>query len=258
MFFRWLVEVFPADMRRGWALVRRDIVLWVAIATLTSLAMMAVPPLDSIAPRDFFAIVVSLLALLAPFMLAPVLFAAEAQGRQYSWGPLLRHMASRLPINLACQIASFLAFAELARLAGTAVLLALQGFVAAELSATVVQFVITLTLLSQFVFLPFVINLYRRDELPAELWEWKRAAPLGPVLWPFTASSRLSDGRRWRIAPYVFLELLIPAVAMKAGALTLPAFIAAQVAQVVLRAVLFHYFLSQLQQRGAPQPRIPD
>ena len=43
MFINWLLNVFPAQMFRGWRLVRRDLALWVALFTLLAVASVAVP-----------------------------------------------------------------------------------------------------------------------------------------------------------------------------------------------------------------------
>ena len=43
MFIRWLFTVFPVEMQAGWRLVRRDLVLWIALAGLLALASAGAP-----------------------------------------------------------------------------------------------------------------------------------------------------------------------------------------------------------------------
>ncbi|HYB98271.1 MAG TPA: hypothetical protein VEC57_03970 [Candidatus Limnocylindrales bacterium] len=259
MFLKWLMEVFPRDMRRGWALVRRDLVLWVAISFLLSLAIVALPPVGSEpTSQGLLPALIGLVASLVTFMLPPFLFAVEAQHREVSWGPVLRHLVVRIPAFLASVLLAFLCTEVVGMLAHDAVALALGTGEPAQVLAVLTQQIILVSLLVRFSFFPFLVILFHRADLPPQLWELQRAAPLGAALWPFTASSRLTEGIRWQLVPYTVLGLAMPLLAPLAGPkLILPVSIVARIFLLTLQAVLFCYFLERLRARDAPQPPIP-
>ena len=63
------------------------------------------------------------------------------------------------------------------------------------------------------------------------------------LIWPFPASDRLSDGVRWRVAPYLALPyLVVILINLTPGAMQMVALLLGEILKLTTMAVLFRYF----------------
>ena len=66
------------------------------------------------------------------------------------------------------------------------------------------------------------------------------------LVWPLLASSKLSDGVRWRVAPYLALPYLaMIATSLLPGIAQLAALVLGELLKLVTLAVLFRYFVAR-------------
>lgn len=257
MFLRWLFTVLPQEMRQGWAYLRPDLVLWLALAALVAVATMAMPP-PSDAPPPALPFLIGVTSGLLTTMLPAVLFTAQLEGRQLTWVPVLLLMARKAaPLVAYAIVAIFLAWsAETAMLVGASWALG-ESPVMIPLSV-VAGLVILVSILLRYTFMPFLVILLERDKLPPELWQWQRFPALAPVFWPLTASARLTEGSRWRLAPYTFLQQALPLAATFApGSLVMPAAVVAMLVLMTMQGVFFLHYRRLCEERGVPPPTLP-
>jgi hypothetical protein len=257
VFLRWLFTTFPQEMRQGWAYLRPDLVLWLGLSALLAVAMMAVPSPGEEAPRTL-PYVIAAVSALVNMMLPAILFTAQLESRQLTWGPVLSLMARKAPPLIAYSLVGFvLAFGAYSAMAVSMTL----GLGNTELLipvTEVVGFVILLSIIVRYSFLPFLVVLTERDQVPPALWQWQRFVQLAPLFWPLTASARMTEGLRWRL---VFFTMLAPAVrsaaALLPAPLVLPAAMGALVLATVVQGVFFHHYRRRCEETGVPQPELP-
>jgi hypothetical protein len=191
-------------------------------------------------------------------MLPAVLFTAQLEGRQLTWGPVLLLMARKaLPLVLYAITAILIAWgAEAMMLIGFS--LALGDNPMLIPASGFAGFVILISILVRYSFLPFLIMLQDRDRLPAGLWQWKRAPQLAPMFWPLTASARLTEGRRWRLVFYTLLGQALPVIASRVPVpWVLPVAIAAMIVLTMVQGVFFQHYQASCDESGAPAPTLP-
>jgi len=258
VFLRWLLTVFPREMAQGWALLRPDLVLWLALSALVAVATLSAPPPGGDAPPPLLPFLISITSGLVMTMLPAVLFSAQLEGRQLTWGPVLLLMARKAgPLVAYAIIAIFIAWtAEAAMLVSVSYALG-EGPALIPISA-VAGIVILVSILVRFSFLPFLVILLEKDQVPAALWQWQRAAALAPVFWPLTASARLTEGSRWRLAFYTLIGQLLPWLAARVPEVAvLPASILALLALTSVQGVYFVHYRRRCEETGVPPPRLP-
>jgi len=257
VFLRWLLTTFPVEIRQGWALLRPDLVLWLALAALVAVATMSMPP-PSDEPPPALPFLVSIVSGLLTTMLPAVLFTAQLEGRQLTWGPVLLLMARKAAPLVAYAItAIFIAWGAEALML-VAVTFAFGNTPALIPASTVAGVVILVSILVRFSFLPFLVILLERDKVPPALWEWKRATWLAPIFWPLTTSSRLTEGNRWRLVFYTILGQALPVAATFAPkALVMPASIIALIVLTTVQGVFFLHYRRRCEETGVPPPTLP-
>ncbi len=258
MFLRWLTSVFPAEMRQGWLLVRPDLVLWLALFALVAVATMSLPPPGGEQAPPALPFLVAVVAGLMTTMLPAVLFTAQVEGRQLTWGPVLLLMAQRAaPLVVYALTAVAIAWSA------EAVMLVAVTFALGESPiliplSSVAGLVILVSILVRYSFLPFLVILLQREYVPEALWRWNRAGALGALFWPLTASARLTEGLRWQLAPYTLLGQLLPLLAAIApGPSRLPASIIVLLVVTVVQGVIFLHYERRCEQAGVPRPTLP-
>jgi hypothetical protein len=258
VFLRWLFTTFPHEMREGWALLRPDLVLWLALSGLVALAAMAMPA-PSNEPPPVLPFLISVVSVLATTMLPAVLFTAQIEGRQLTWGPVIGLLARKAAPFV---FYAFVAF-TIAWSAEVAMLLAVTGALGDENpvlipASTIAGVIIAVSLLVRFNFLPFLVILAERENVPPSLWQWQRAGRLAPLFWPLTASARLTQGIRWRL---VFYTILGPAVRILAiyspPPLALPVSILAFMVLTTVQGVYFQHYRRRCAETGLPGPTLP-
>lgn len=251
-------------MRRAWARVRPDLALWLALAALMAVAGTSLPgPLTPDAaqptePPPLLPLLVLGMAGMVSTMLPSVVFTAQLVGHQLTWGPAFRLMARRaLPLFGYALVATSIAWAaDLAMLLG--VTMALGNSPALIPLSTIAAAVIFVSILVRFCFLPFLVILLERDQMPESLWSWQRLQGMAPMLWPLTASARLTEGLRWRLAFYAVLERALPVgAAVLPGPWRVPATIAVVLVLTMVQAVYYEHFLARLGSLGVARPRLP-
>jgi len=258
VFLKWLFTVFPREMLQGWALLRPDLFLWLALGALVAVASMSMPPpSDDLPPALPF--LVSVVSGLLTTMLPAVLFTAQIEGRQLTWGPVLLLLARKAgPLVLYAIIAIFIAWT-----ANASMLLAVTFALGKDNeilipASEVVGMVILISILARFSFLPFLVILLERDKLPPALWQWQRMKSLAPLFWPLTAGARLTEGSRWRLAFYTVLGQILPAAATIAPTpLVLPASIAALMVLTTVQGVFFLHYRRRCEETGVLPPTLP-
>jgi xanthosine utilization system XapX-like protein len=257
VFLHWLFTVFPQEMRQGWAYLRPDLVLWFGLSALFAVAMMALPaPGEETTPALPYAIAAA--SALVNMMLPAILFTAQIESRQLTWGPVLALMVRKAPPLIVYSLVAFL----LAFGAHSAMVIGLS-FALCDTTlliplTTIAGLVILLSIIVRYSFLPFLVVLTDREQIPAALWQWQRLPQLAPLFWPLTASARMTEGHRWTL---VFFTMLAPAI--RAGALLMPAPLVLPASMVALmlatavQGVFFHHYRSRCEETGVPQPTLP-
>jgi len=257
VFLRWLLTTFPYEMRRGWALLRPDLVLWLALSALVAVAAIAMPRAGD-EPPAALPFLVSVISGLVTTMLPAVLFTAQLEGRQLTWGPVILLMARKAgPLVAYAITAIFIAWTAEALML-IAVSYALGESPLLIPASTVAGVVILVSILVRFSFLPFLVILVERDKVPPALWQWRRAAAIAPVFWPLTASARLTEGSRWRLVFYTLLGQALPVIATLVPApLVLPTSMAALLLLTVVQGVFFEHYRRRSDETGVPPPTLP-
>jgi len=112
--------------------------------------------------------------------------------------------------------------------------------------------------LVHFSFLPFLVILLERASIPPSLWQWSRGAALAPMFWPLTASSRMTEGIRWRLAFYMLLGRVVPAGALLVPPAGLvPVLVFAMLFLMTVQAVFFLHYRTRCEETGVPAPELP-
>ena len=257
VFLRWLFTTFPYEIRQGWALLRPDLVLWLALAALVAVATISMPPPGD-TPPPALPFLISVVSGLLTTMLPAVLFTAQIEGRQLTWGPVLLLMARKAgPLVMYAITAIFIAWGAEALML-VAVTYALGDSPILIPASTIAGVVILVSILVRFSFLPFLVILLEREKVPEVLWQWQRAKFLAPVFWPLTTSSRLTEGNRWRLVFYTLLGQALPvAAAFAPTPLVLPASIIALVILTTVQGVFFLHYRRRCEETGVPPPTLP-
>lgn len=257
MFLRWFLKTFPGEMLQGWTLVRPDLMLWLGLAALIAVAAMAMPPPGD-QPPPALPMLVAAFSGLITMMLPAVLFTAQLEGRQLTWGPVLMLMARKAAPLVFFALTGFLIAwgADVVML--LAVTTALGDTPALIPLSTIAAVVIFVSIIVRFSFLSFLVILLEREQLPPALWQWQRFPAVAAVFWPLTASARLTEGFRWRLVFYTLLERGLPV----AAALVPPPFtpLASTFALIVLttvQGVYFQHYRRRCEEMGVPPPTLP-
>jgi hypothetical protein len=257
VFLRWLLTTFPQEMKTGWALVRPDLVLWIALAALIAVATLSMPAASD-QPPPALPFLVSVVCGLVTTMLPAVLFTAQFEGRELTWGPVLLLMLRKAAPLVAYAItAIFIAWS-----AETVIILAMsQAFGQSPIlipASTVVGIIIFVSILVRFSFLSFLVILLERDKVPQVLWQWPRLVQVAPLFWPLTASARLTEGNRWRLVFYTLLGQALPVgAAFVPAPLLLPASIVAMMVLTTVQGVFFLHYRRRCEETGVPAPALP-
>lgn len=244
-------------MKQGWGLLRPDLVLWLALSALVAVAALSMPPAGD-QPPPLLPFLVSVLSGLVTTMLPAVLFTAQLESRELTWGPVLMLMARKAgPLVVYAITAIFIAWS-----AETAMYLAVTNALGESPilipATTVAGFIIFVSILVRYSFLPFVVILLERDRVPEALWQWKRAVALAPTFWPLTVCARLTEGNRWRLVFYTLLSQSLPVLALLAPpGFTLPASVLAMVVLTTIQGVFFVHYQRLCAALGVPGPTLP-
>ncbi len=253
MFTNWLLTVFPAEMKRGWDVVRVNLGLWLALSTLITVVRHSLP--QTAADDRTLAIgltVAGTLATLAILVATITLLDHAARGQRATSEKIISTCLSRaLPLFVYAMVtvATCSGAASLIML-GVRLLIADTPIV--DNTAAALGMLIYLSLLVRFCFFPYFTVLRSRGELEKGLLpETGAGRALGLVVWPLVASARLGDGIRWRILPYVALPYALRlAVSGFPAAFSVPLDIAYWIVVLVTQAVLLNYFRDALAARS--------
>jgi hypothetical protein len=242
MFTSWLLNVFPAEMLRGWRLVQRDLALWIALFGLLAIAALSIPA----NPEDVGGFQVLWLLLIPTFtdFLAAVLFEAALAKREVDWSEVFTRFAQRAAMFFAYYTAAGFLLVGTAILVSAACAVALNGSELRLMVNTVAVAVITTSLMARFCFVPFFAALDDKEVVIEKIRLDSDREPILRLFWPFLASDRIGMGRRWRIVPYAFLVLWMGRVVVL---LLPPSFllfglVASRLASLTATAVLFLYY----------------
>jgi len=241
VFFFWLVRVFPVEMRHSWRLLSRDLALWLALASLLSVAIAGLPAEPAQGPNA--AMLVFIGAAILTTVLPPILFKAAAYESVLDWGAIFKLAASRFFPLMGYSIVAYVVAEGTASVARVASAVLVHGTPVAAYLPNTLATIIYVSILVQLIFFPVLVLLHTREELPPSLWQLQ-VPIVGELFWPLIASIRMSDGKRWRLAPYVVIGRLAPMlVVLFPPTLILAAMIVAQMLSFTALAVLFDYYL---------------
>jgi len=243
MFVNWLLTVFPVELRAGWNRLRPQILLWAALAMLPAL-LAAFSESRHESPTSALTILQAVGLLLVTFLVATMLDAGE-RGRGRSASALAALLVSRgLPLAAFAIIAALFTYVP-QRIALYAAELVLRGTPLGHVTAVIFSDVIYVSLLARVCFVPFLVVLHGRAELRPDALPtgWLRVP--ATLVWPLIASDTMSDGRRWRIAPYLVLPYLAPIAVLlvPAGAAQLGMLVLTEMFKLTCLAVLFGHFV---------------
>jgi hypothetical protein len=257
VFIRWLFTVFPQEMRLGWALLRPDLALWLALAALVAVATLSLPP-PSNEPPPVLPFLISVVTGLLTTMLPAVLFTAQLEGRQLTWGPVLLLMARKAgPLVAYAITAIFLAWSAEALML-IAVTYALGESPILIPISTVAGVVILVSILVRYSFLPFLVILLEREKVPQAMWQWQRLSAIAPIFWPLTTSARLTENNRWRLVFYTMLGQALPVAAtLVPAAFVIPMSMFAMIVLTMVQGVFFEHYRRRCEETGVPPPTLP-
>lgn len=257
MFLSWLFSIFPRELAFSWRLLRRDLPLWIALATLLSLATIGIAqytavPEGEVAQPPLFLAIIRFLSALVMSTLPPVLFSAAARDETLDWVAVGQRIAGRvLPLFLYFAIAGLLALAA-SSLVFIASAQLLEGTPVAPAASGTLSSIILISILCTFAFLPYFVLLSDREQTPGALWETPRVAEFGHLFWPLIASARSTEGLRWSLAPYVVLNFVAPRLApLVPTNVLLPAMVVGLLVSLIALAVTFDYWLLTMQRKDA-------
>lgn len=231
-------------MRSGWHLVSRNLVLWVAVAAFSALVTALAASMHGQAPPTV-TILQGLFPVLVTF-LAVSKFDAAARNAQSEWGQLGILLLSRgLPLlgfavvaTLITRVPQSLAYHAIAALLG--------GTPFQHAISEIFSVVIYISLLARFCFIPFLVVLQRHGDLADTVLPRGRLSRPAALLWPFIASDKMSDGVRWRVAPYLALPYLTAiAVSLVPGIAQGLVLVLGEILKLVALAVVFRYYVAQ-------------
>lgn len=250
MFLNWLIHVFPGEMRRGWELLRPNLALWVLVSAAVALVSRAVghPRVAADPALQATVTAAGALAMLYVLVAAVLFFEAVDEQRHVAWTdvsacfarralPLIASVFGALAVSAGCAAAAMFGLGAL-----------LTGTPFGNSTVSIFGMLIYVTLLVRFCFVPFAVVLHHKDTLPARLRSTEGLAKVGwLVAWPLAASSSISLGIGWKLAPYVALPYILR---LAAGAipelLLLPYEMGSFLVFLVTQAVLFRFFRARL------------
>lgn len=259
MFLRWLITTFPFEMRQGLARLRPDLVLWLALSILVTVAFSAMggPTEETPAPA-FVPAVIRVGTAILMTMLPALLFTAQLEGRELTWKPVLLLIGRKAGALVTFEIVTNLVALAMAIAMANAVSLALGDSPLAVPASLTLGFVIAVSVLVRFTFLPFVLVLTEREQLPEGLWQWNRLPALAAFFWPLTVSVALTDGNIWRLAVYQALLLVLPfASFVVPPAALFPASVLASLVGVMIQGVFFEHYRRRCEETACPAPHLP-
>ncbi len=254
MFFHWLTSIFPAQMIKGWRLLRRDLALWVALFALLAVASVSSPASPE-GGLNLAVLIHTSVALIATILPA-VLFQAASTNEEVRWTDVLEIVGRRiLPLIFYSSLGVVLSFGA-SSLVGIGLITLLEGTPLALPLGLGLGTMVLITLLVRFCFLPFFVVLHNDSDIPELAGPWGKNPLLRTLTWPLLASSRLGEGLRWSIAPYVIISRLGPfAVLAVPSGLLLPFLVFWQLFMLTAQAVLYDYFESGCSSMGVkPRP----
>lgn len=253
MFTRWLLNTLPVELAAGWRIVRTDLGLWLVVAMFPGLMTAAAARAEG-GPSARLGLL-TILALVLLSMLAIVKFDAAAHGRRLPLDDTLGRALRRILPYLAAFASVALITLGAGWLAEEGVLIATRGTPVSTFAAAAVSTVIYLSLLVRYAFWPYLAVLDRRPDLDRQAVAYGTwMAPLAAVGWPLMASSAMTAGYRWRLAPYVVLMGLGPSLTAAAPpALRPPLATLWWIVQLTLQAVIFNHYRNRLGVVGVEQ-----
>jgi len=246
MFTRWLLNTLPVELAAAWRLVRADLGLWLVVALLPGL--MTAASMRAVGGPSARLGLVTILALVLLSLLAIVKFDAAANGRSLALDDALVRALRRILPYLASFASVALITLGAGWLAEEGVLIITRGTPVSTFAAAAVSTVIYLSLLVRYAFWSYLVVLDRRLELdPRAVAGGTWLEPLAVIGWPLMASSAMTEGHRWRLAPYVVLMGLGPTLTAAAPpALRPPLATVWWMVQLTLQAVIFNHYCERL------------
>lgn len=230
----WLTVVLPREMRAAWRLVRADLPLWLSVSVVlaTLAARGSRPEAD---PRIL--VPLSTVVILVVLTTMAVRFEAAAGGS--SSHSVLEKLLARSILLLVNLLTAVTVCAVAGVAVRAAILLVASDFTTALTLARLAGVLVYWALLVRYCFVPFTTVLDERPAAPVSRW----TRPLEAVLWPLVVSSRWTEGRRLRLAPYVAV------VAVGTGIISplppawrLPALAVWQLFTLTVQAALFNAY----------------
>jgi hypothetical protein len=270
MLLRWLLSVFPRELRRAWQRLVADAFVWCAIAgiltALPYLEILLAPGTEiddgSVTPARVLSAALAFVRITAPplvFVIAAARFSSPG-ARDRSW-PAVGRLAARrtVPALTAWLAASALALivSLIGQYAVIAVLAEMEGTkqALAPLS-TACRIFIYVSLMARFAFVPFIAALERRAVAARK--ERKRGVPTRAVYrlaWPLVESWARTQALAWQLFPYVLLVIYAPmAVGFVWTAVRGPASFVLQLVSFTALAVLFNHYSVTSEDPGLGRP----
>jgi len=269
MLLRWLLFVFPRELRLAWRRLAEDAFVWCCIAaTLTVLPYLelllgpAGPDDRSVGAARGLFVLIAFVRIAAPplvFVIAAGRFASSEVGDR-SW-PAVGRLAVRrtIPALAAWLAASALALVVslFAQSAAIAVLSQMDGTkqAVAPLSA-VCRIFIYVSLMARFAFVPFIVALEQRDRKGREQGTRGTIGRGVYVLaWPLVESWARTQALAWRLFPYALSVIYAPlAAGFVWPPVRAPASFMLQVVSFTALAVLFDHYSVTSERRQLAEP----
>jgi hypothetical protein len=260
MLLRWLLGVFPRELRAGWNHLAADAPVWCGFAlVLTVLAyadpfLAPAPTANGVRalPVEALANAVALVRAFIPplvFVVAAARFSCS-RSEDRSWA-FVRRLAWRrtVPALIAWSAASATALG-VSLVAQLALIMALSESGGSSVSSgqisSLARMLVFTSVLARFAFVPFLVVLERRDAARPG------AQPQGALLvrrvtWPLSESWARTQSTAWPMFPYVFLAFYAPvAAAFLPAAAGAPAAFVLQLLSFTALAVIFDFYSDSL------------
>lgn len=250
MIFNWLTKIFPKEIGQAWRLIRQDLPLWVGVSILLAATGVLSPSVPA-----WLAVLTSTTVAMVVLVIIPLIF--DARGRaEPTPRPDLQTIAAALIAkspSLLLWGALVFAIITLAKALVIAAVSILIDDVTTRLAVAVAaSWVVHVSLLLRFIFVPFLVVLEGKQNLADTL---KDGGPFGRfatvMAWPLLASDRLGSAVRWRILPYLILVGLGPTIV---SSLTVPlqplASTAWQLFSLTAAAAVFEHYRTELERHG--------